>query len=401
MHLHLDLVGGLSGDMFIGALLDCFPEHRDSLNSQLVSAGFPDLVKLEIVAADDGILTGTQVHVIADRDAESHHHRHYRDIVSIIESSQLETSTQQTALDIFRIIAEAEAAIHGKPVSDIAFHEVGAWDSIADIVCASWLINAVGAESWSVSSVPLGSGRVNTAHGLLPVPAPATVLILRGFDCHDDGIPGERVTPTGAAILRHLQPQQTRMGAQGRLSRTGYGFGSKRFEGISNVTRVVAFEANESSAPLPWETDQVLVLEFEIDDQTPEDIAVAIAHLSALPAVIDIAQAPVYVKKGRMATSLRILASPAAENKVLAACFAETTTLGVRKQVMARAVLRRESLDVEYDADGFNIKTADRPGGQTHKVDIDDLARHGGNHRQRQQLRQTLERNRNKHDEQP
>ncbi len=206
MHIHLDLLGGISGDMFIGAMLDCFPERIKQLTSLMKAADFSDLVELQCKETNDGVLTGTRFKVVAGTHAESHDHRNYSDIKGKISGSALDCSTKEIALGIFQLIADAEAKIHGMDIDKVAFHEVGAWDSIADIVCAAWLISSSDVSSWSVSRLPIGKGQVTTAHGQLPIPAPATSLMLEGFEFFDDGIEGERVTPTGAAILRYLNP---------------------------------------------------------------------------------------------------------------------------------------------------------------------------------------------------
>lgn len=383
MHIHLDLVGGLSGDMFAGAILDCFPDLAESLSEQLVLAGFRDLVDLTIEPFDDGVLTGTRFRVSAATDAEGHHHRHYSEIRDILSSSKLDEDTKSHALAIFLLIAEVEAKIHGKEVDAVAFHEVGAWDSIADVVCAASLISALGATSWSVSPVPAGRGMVKTAHGMLPLPAPATALLLEGFQTTDDGLEGERVTPTGAAILRHLAPGTRR--PNGQLDRTGYGFGTRKFPGISNVARALVLTTESSSTM--WAEDEVLELEFEIDDQTPEELADALDRLRALDDTIDVSQQQVTGKKGRHAASIRILARPTGEHSVLAACFDETTTLGIRKRTVTRAILfRREEI-----VGDVRIKVADRPGGVTAKAEHDDIAGHGGTLAKRRDARADAE----------
>lgn len=390
MHIHLDLAGGLSGDMFIGALLDCFPDLSESLSEQLVRAGFRDLVKLEMEPASDGILTGTRFKVTAGEDAPATHHRHYREIRQIIGDSRLDEPIRDKALDIFRIIAAAEAKVHGQDIGSVAFHEIGAWDSIADVICAACLITAVDAGGWSVSSLPLGRGQVKTAHGLMPVPAPATALILEGFEFHDDGIEGERITPTGAAILKHLAPVQAARPVAGRLRRSGYGFGSKRFPGISNVTRALVFDTPPASA---WDTDQVLQLEFEIDDQTPEELADALNRLRATDGVLDVTQTVAFGKKGRQVASVRILARPGDEDCVTRACFDETTTLGIRRQLVTRSVLSRSEQTITREDRSFRVKLARRPGSTTAKTEMDDLAGIDGDHATRRAIRREVEDN--------
>ena len=194
--------------MFIGAMLDCFPEHADSLTEQINLAGFEEMVSLRHEPFSDGILSGHKFDVEPTVKAESHHHRHYHEIESILKGSDLDEKTRAAALEIFKIIAIAEAKIHNTSIESVSFHEVGAWDSIADVVCAAYLIAQSDIRSTSVSSLPLGGGQVKTAHGTLPVPAPATALILEDFKFTDDGITGERITPTGAAILKYLNPKK-------------------------------------------------------------------------------------------------------------------------------------------------------------------------------------------------
>ncbi len=369
MHIHLDLVGGLSGDMFISVMLDCFPDQTPLLQQVMVDAGFCNLVHLVSEEKNDGVLTGTHFTVHPDKDAESHHHRHYSEIRSVLSESGFDDATCEAALGIFRIIAEAEASIHGKEVDAVAFHEIGAWDSIADIVCAAHLITQTGVTGWSVSSIPLGRGQVKTAHGMLPIPAPATSLILKGFKFHDDGMEGERITPTGAAILKYLNPDHGTPGGV-VLKHTGTGFGARRFPGISNVVRALVFVSESTDS---WITDQVLQLEFEVDDQTPEALAVALQRIRMEEGVLDVIQMPYLGKKGRQGTCVRVLAAVDMETPVTETCFRETTTLGIRRQRVDRAILRREESVVNHDGRNFRVKTADRPGGRTVKVEMDDL----------------------------
>ncbi|MDH3663498.1 MAG: LarC family nickel insertion protein, partial [Alphaproteobacteria bacterium] len=187
------------------------------------------------------------------------------------------------------------------------------------------------------------------------------------------GRPGERVTPTGAAILKHLQASAAPEPGAKRLLKTGHGFGARKLDGMSNVLRVLAFETTPASrSPSAGGSGGVAVLAFEVDDQTPEDLAIGLDRLRAVDGVLDLVQMPVFAKKGRLATSVRLLAPPDRVDAVIAACFAETTTLGVRWHVEQRATLART---LARSDDGIAVKLAERPGGRTTaKAESDDLA---------------------------
>ena len=317
-----------------------------------------------------------------------HPHRRFADIRAWLGESGLAVPVAERATAIFTVLAGAEAEVHGIAVEDVTFHEVGAWDSIADVVCAAWLIDSLEPASWSSAPLPLGSGLVRTAHGMLPVPAPATALLLRGFPSRHDGVEGERVTPTGAAIVRHLEPAFDLAGVEGRIARTGHGFGSRRLRGMSNVLRALVLEP--VSAAGAWREETIGVCSFEVDDQTGEDLAVGLDRIRAAEGVLDVLQTPAFGKKGRMVASVRVLAHPAAREAVFARCFAETTTLGVRWQVVRRAALDREEAAVEVAGESIRIKRTTRPGGEvTVKAEMDDLesasAGRSGRERRRRQ----------------
>lgn len=374
--------------MFVATMLDCFPDRAMEMDDLMLKAGFKGLVTLEKEAADDGVLTGTRFKVHAAGDASGHDHRHYSDIRGIIESSALDPETRRHALGIFRELAEAEAKVHGTDIEKVSFHEVGAWDSIADIVCAAWVIRTTGATSWSVSKLPLGSGRVNTAHGSLPVPAPATSLLLEGFEFFDDGIGGERITPTGAAILKYLAPVQGLLALPLRLDRSGFGMGTKRFEGISNVLRALVFQ--EVDSPV-WRADQVLQVEFEVDDQSLEDLALGLERIREVEGVLDVLQTSGFGKKSRQVVCVRVLARPDVEAELLRRCFDETTTLGVRRQLVNRAVLSREEALVESEEGRYRVKVARRPGGTSAKSEMDDVIHLDVDHSGRKRIRENAE----------
>lgn len=385
-HLHLDLVGGLSGDMFISAVLDAFPELGADLGQVIQQAGFPDLVSLTTEPFNDGVLTGTRFTVAAAAE-EGHHHRHYSEIRETLGNSALDDATKAGALAMFHDIAVVEAEIHGKEVDSVAFHEVGAWDSIADIVLASHLIARLDA-TWSISAIPAGSGFVETAHGRLPVPAPATARLLEGFVLTDDGVEGERVTPTGAVIIKYLGPE-SRKPAGLVLKRTGYGFGTKKFPGMSNTVRLTLFETSERGHP--WEQDRVMRLSFELDDQTPEEIAHSVSRLRALDGVLDLSEHLVAGKKGRRPVSLALLVRPDDADAVTRECFDLTTTLGVRREMIERAVLPREEVVVFVRERQYRVKVAKRPSGYTAKVEMDDLMTEALSLKDQHEIRQEAE----------
>ncbi len=380
MHYHLDPVGGVAGDMFVAALLDMEPDSTAATLAAIRDSGLDPSVAVSHDDFNDGVLTGSRFTV--GKPECTHHHAHWSAIKKNLSDSALSPAVTDRAIAIFADLAEAEAKVHNKAVSDVAFHEVGAWDSIADIVAAAYLIESLGPCTWSIGPIPIGKGRVKTEHGLLPVPAPATVLLLDGFEFIDDGFPGERITPTGAAIIKHLKPSQG-IGKTARvLQRSGYGFGTRTFKGMSNILRVLEFSKTTMSSV--FSSDTVMVLNFEIDDQTAEELAVGLQKIRERQGVIDVIHSPVMGKKGRLLTSVQVLVRPGNAEDVINVCFHETTTLGIRQQVKARAILNRSELETEQD---IRVKIVERPGGITAKADIDNIANIDGHqHRQKRRL---------------
>jgi uncharacterized protein (TIGR00299 family) protein len=396
MHIHLDAVGGVAGDMFIAAMLDAFPDLRAGLLAAVRAAGLPMEVHVGFAEHQDHALTGLRFRVVEPRTAEllvtAHHHPHtpFADIRAHLQSCALAPAVRAHAIGIFTVLAQAEARVHGKSIETVSFHELGEWDSIADVVGAAFLIDALAsgaAATWSVSALPLGRGRVKTAHGMLPIPSPATVLLLEGFEFADDGLDGERVTPTGAAILRHLNCTQIPARRARRLLRTGIGFGARTFPGISNVLRVLAFEETRE----PYGADEVAQVQFEVDDQTPEDLAIALDRLRAHPCVLDVLQTPAFGKKGRMTMHIQLLTEIADLEAVFDACFSETTTIGLRYQILQRRKLVRASTTVEAAGRQMRVKVTERPGRQTAKVEADDLLNVIGGRAERERLQREAE----------
>jgi uncharacterized protein (TIGR00299 family) protein len=397
MQIHLDAVGGIAGDMFIAAVLDAFPDLRDGMIAAIRASGLPADVGLRIDDHADHALTGLRFTVEEAHHLHAPEHKHtpFHEIRSMLERAPLDADVRTHAVGIFTRVAEAEGKVHGLSTDEVSFHELGEWDSIADIVGAAFLISSLDAQ-WSVSSLPQGRGRVKTAHGNLPVPTPATVLLLEGFDFHDDGVEGERVTPTGAAIVSHLHANRPQSREPRRLLCSGSGFGTRKLPGMSNVLRLMAFEETRQAT----ESDRIAELVFEIDDQTPEDLAIGLDKLRAHPSVVDVMQTSMFGKKGRVAIRVQVLTDPNDIENVLEACFAETTTLGVRYQVLERRKLRRRHTVIDADGRSVRVKIAERPGGLTVKAEADDLLKVIGDHDERERVRRLAEYASHKDDEQ-
>jgi uncharacterized protein (TIGR00299 family) protein len=371
-HIHLDAVGGVAGDMFVAAMLDALPELRDRVLADIAAvlpaeAGAPFL--------REGMSGGLAVLRFGLLEAHAHHdhHRHagFPDLVSRIEAAPLSAGTAEQAIAILRVLGEAEARMHRVPLDQVHFHEIADWDSLMDVVASGSIAAALDGASWSVSDLPRGSGRARTQHGILPVPAPATAEILRGFRWMEDGVPGERVTPTGAAVLRHLVGDAGQAAIAGTLAATGMGAGTRDLPGMPNILRALVFErAAETDA------ECVAVLCFDIDDMTGEEIGVALDHLRAADGVLDVSVGTRVGKKGRPLQDVRVLARPDALARVRDLCFRETSTLGLRWRLEARPSLRRRTEIVPTDEGEVRLKYAARPGGGgTVKAESDDLAR--------------------------
>jgi uncharacterized protein (TIGR00299 family) protein len=403
-HLHLDAVGGVAGDMFAAAMVDLWPELMAGLEPLLRSAGLADDVVIGVVDHHDEVFRGRRFVVDDPRERArrrgpgsfvfqrqhaqhaGHAHVPFKGILAGIAGSTLSDGAKARATDIFTRLAFAEGGVHGLPLDDVAFHEVGSQDSVADIVTAAIFLDRLEARygplTASVSSLPLGSGRVMTAHGELPVPAPATLALMQGLLVHDDGRAGERVTPTGAAIVKHLVGDAVSPRQPGVLAGMGVGFGTRTFVGLSNIVRVTLSVAPASSssssssssttalaAAWPWQRRPLQVLACEIDDMSAEELGHAAEQLRATDGVTDVILEPVFMKKGRPGTRVQVLCAPAATDAVVAAVFVHTSTLGVRVLMAERRELTRHD---EVSASGLRRKRARRPGNDsTVKVEHD------------------------------
>lgn len=386
-HVHLDAAGGIAGDMFVAALLDAFPEARERVFGDL-AALMPGRVGRP--ALQDGLSGGLTVKRFGLLDAGGgarHHHSSsddgtahgtgYTDLCAMITAAALHPETARHALAILAILAQAEAAMHGVRPEQVHFHELADWDSLMDVVAAGSIIAALAGATWSVSALPLGGGLVRTSHGMLPVPAPATARMLTGFAWRDDGIPGERVTPTGAAILACLLGDKPPSApAPGILDRIGTGAGTRDLAGMPNILRALVFQPSPRAGT---GEDEVVVIAFVVDDMTGEEIAIAADRLRAAPGVLDMDLGGRMGKKGRPGTEFRLLAAPERWREAAAECFRQTSTIGLRWRRENRLCLRREA---DAHGQGGRIlrgKTSHLPDGtRRHKVESDDLAAGAG-----------------------
>ncbi len=379
MHLQLDTLGGIAGDMFIAAILDAWPEYTDDTLASIRSAGISTDWQISVPEFQDGVFRGKRFLISEPRRSNPSHHHRYEDIVDRLCRSPLDSSVCKRAIEILELLAEAEADVHGVAIKDVTFHELGAWDSIGDVVGAAYLIETIAPASWSLGPVPIGGGRIETAHGPMPVPAPATARLLQGFTMIDDGIQGERVTPTGAAILRYLAQKlgmpQSMHPMPIKLCRVGTGFGTRTLPGISNICRVLAFECATDARI----DDQIGVINFEIDDQTAEDLALGIDALRDSDGVLDVLQMPAVGKKGRMIFHVQVLCRLDVLDQIIDICFLQTTTIGLRWRVTARAILERDVVHSRTDSGSVAVKRVIRPDGTlSAKADADSMRERGG-----------------------
>lgn len=340
-HLHFDSVGGASGDMILGALLDLGLSREDWLR-QLAGLKIDDF-KIEVTTASDHNLRGTRVYVFlsatAGADWEHPRERTLPEIRTLIAESSLPNSVQAKSLRVFQRLAEAEARVHGTTPEEVHFHEVGAADAIIDIVGACLLLEQLEVESVSVGPLPLGHTMIEGAHGILPVPAPATVELLKGLCVLPVGEPFELVTPTGAALLATWKTQET-FPPGSRILKVGCGLGHRTLNVLPNILRSTLLETElEASSP-----ESCLVLECNLDDLAPELVGALLNRLLAAGA-LDVFVTPVQMKKQRPGILLTVLCQSDQRATMLDLIFRESTTFGVREYPVQRTVLERRQED--------------------------------------------------------
>lgn len=364
--LYFDCFAGISGDMTLGAFLDigADPAH---LERELARLGVPGF-HLEIEKTQKRGIIGTKCHVVMDR--HEHAHRHFGDIVKIIESSGLDEAVKKTAIAIFRRVAEAEGKVHGVPMEQVHFHEVGAVDSIVDIVGAAICFHDIAPDVVYGSAVNAGQGFVKCAHGLLPVPAPATAEIIgkTDFPIYAKGVDGESATPTGMAILAELASYSAGF-PQMAVDTVGYGFGDREFE-ILNGLRLFVGHTHEVDSG-------ILVMETNIDDMTGETAGYVLEGLFE-QGVRDAFYTPIYMKKNRPAIKLTVICDAERAEALTRYIFAQTSSIGLRKYQVDRAVMNRAIETVDTPFGPVRVKACTYDGIAKRSPEYEDLKRIAG-----------------------
>ncbi len=391
---YLECFSGISGDMLLGALVDAgVPFESLAKTTEALNVG----ARLEMRKVMRGGLTGTKVDVItpegtadtaghshddhghdhshehshshahthepAHKHAEHSHapHRHLSSILKIIQAAPLSDAVKARASRAFQLLGEAEAGIHSIPIEKVHFHEVGAVDTIVDIVCAAMGAELLGVDHWLASPLNVGSGTVKCQHGTLPVPAPATLALLGDAPVYAAGPPMERVTPTGAAVLRMLDVKYEKLPAV-RVRATGYGAGGKDTPGEPNLLRLIVGEPAEISAE-STDVEPIAVIETVIDDSNPQVLAY-VSELLLERGAWDVYRVAVQMKKGRTGVQMTVLCRPDLVPALEEVIFRETTTIGLHWRLEKKQSLKRDWIEAATPWGKVRIKVACWPSGQ-------------------------------------
>ena len=381
--LYLDCSMGAAGDMLMAALYELL-EDKQAFLDMMRSLGLPGIEISAEPAVKCGI-TGTHMKVLVhgseeldalhdhlhehahehSHDHEHHHHTRLHEIEHLLSHLDLPQTVRDDALAVYHRIAEAESKVHGRPVDQIHFHEVGTLDALADVVGVCLLMHLLAPEKVYASSVHVGCGQIKCAHGILPVPAPATALLLAGVPIYGGAIQGELCTPTGAALLTHFVTKFGELPAM-RLLKSGYGMGTKDFPAANCVRAMLG----EQDAP----TEEILELSCNLDDCTGEAIGFAMERLLDAGA-LDVYWTSVGMKKNRPGILLTCMCRPLDREKMVELLFRHTTTLGVRESAFRRYTLSRESKTIQTPDGDIRVKVSTGYGVTREKPEFDDLAK--------------------------
>jgi uncharacterized protein (TIGR00299 family) protein len=375
--LHFESIGGASGDMILGALVG-LGVSVDELNEELKSLNVDpfEIIVDEIVEQGmSGVRATVKLHEphhhhdhdhSPSHDHDPHHGRHLSTILELIAQSELPASVKASASDVFQRIGEAEAAIHGIDIEKIHFHEVGAMDSIVDIVGCCLALYKLDVDEVSIRSLPQGHGTIECAHGTYPNPAPATLRILEGFPVEDVDEPFEMVTPTGAALLTTWRTGGAPKSGS-RAVKSAYSFGHRKLNGRPNLLRASLYEQTDDAT-----ADECVVLECNLDDMTPELVGCLFDQLLAKGA-LEVFTTPVFMKKQRQGILLSVLCLPTDREAMIDLIFQESTTFGIRERLEKRTILERSFREVETPFGTLRVKVGTRNGeGVTVSPEIED-----------------------------
>ena len=364
--LYLDCGMGAAGDMLTAALLELLPD-RDAFVEELNALGIPGVGFSAEKCEKCGIL-GTHMAVTVYGEEESdhpHHHGHLGDIRGIVSSLPIPTMVKLDILSVYEEIAQAESHVHGVPVEQIHFHEVGTMDAIADVTAVCLLLHRLAPDKIIVSPVHVGSGQVRCAHGILPVPAPATAYLLRGIPIYGGSIAGELCTPTGAALIKHFATEFGEMPVM-TVSAIGYGMGKKEFP-RANCVRALLGESEDPA-------DEIVELRCNVDDMTGEAIGFALEQLLGSGA-LDAFTVPIGMKKSRPGVLITVLCREDRKDTMIRLLLKHTTTLGVREFPSQRYTLNRtvETVDTPYGP--IRKKVSSGYGVRREKYEYEDLSK--------------------------
>ncbi len=378
--LYIECKMGAAGDMLTAALLELVDDKDEALK-ELNKIGIPE-VTYTASSADKCGINGTHVtvsingveeeiehshHDEHNLNHEHHHHSHssLADITHIIEHLAINDEVKKHGIEIYNSIAEAESAVHGEPVSEIHFHEVGTMDAIADVIAVCYLINKLQVKNIIVSPINVGSGTVKCAHGILPVPAPATALLLKGLPTYNGTVESELCTPTGAAILKHFGKEFKSMPTM-TTEKIGYGIGKKDFP-VANCVRIFLGDTIGS-------TDEIIELNCNIDDMSGEDLGFALDAIYESGAR-EAFFTPVQMKKNRPGVLLTVITTTTDKDAVVKSIFANTTTIGIREKICNRFILDRKIETINTPLGPVRVKKSSGYGVQKSKVEFDDLSK--------------------------
>lgn len=376
--LYIDCGMGAAGDMLTAALLELLPESEAAeFVNEMNQIGLPGVTFVRERSVKCGI-TGTHMSVRVDGGEEhfdgdtherghdhAHHHNGTQEIARMVDGLHVEADVKADVLAVYRLIAEAESHVHGKPVGEIHFHEVGSRDAVADITAVSLLMKYLSPDEVVVSPVHVGSGQVSCAHGILPVPAPATAYLLKNVPIYGGAIRGELCTPTGAALLTHFADRFGDMPVLKPVA-IGYGMGKKDFE-AANCVRVILGESQDNS-------EQILELSCNVDDMTAEDIGFAMERLYESGA-LEVYTIPVGMKKNRPGTLLRVISTEEKKQALVECLFRHTSTIGIREVATRRYILKRNMETVSTPYGDVRVKSVSGYGVSRAKYEYEDLAR--------------------------